>query len=190
MAKQRQPEALQDTSDLIQMMILTAGAYSLVWFWRSWWIVKDALGLKVSPGWRAVFINFNIHTLARDINWLLDRVKKRPALQPYILLMAMWVSVILRSYGTEPGKGGRNYWYLLVVAVLTVALITAVMVVMQKSLNRYLQKAPERSPIKRNDIIYILMIVSTVSGWLTLLTYLYAAISGTDPLGTSSLFTY
>lgn len=172
------------------MMILTAGAYSLIWFWRSWWIVKDALGLKVSPGWRAIFINFNVHTLARDINWLLDRVKRRPDLQPYPLLMALWICVILRSYGTEPSKDSRNYWYLLIVTVLTIALTTAVMVTMQKSLNRYLQKAPEREPIKRNNYIYVLAIASTATGWALLLIYLYAAISGTDPLATSTLLMY
>lgn len=185
MAAQRESESFESTSDIIQMMILTAGAYSLIWFWRTWWIVKDALGLKVSPGWRAVFINFNIHTLARDINWLLDRVKKRPALQPYILLMAMWVMVILKSADSQPSKDARNYWFLLVVTVLAIALTTVVMVVMQQSLNRYLQKAPEHEPIKRNNIIYVLAIAATISGWATLLTYIYAAISGTDPLATS-----
>jgi hypothetical protein len=190
MAKEGQQPETESSSEIIQMMILTAGAYSLIWFWRSWSIVKDGLGLKVSPGWRAIFINFNAHTLARDINWLLDRVKKRPALQPYMLLMALWVGVVLRAYGAEPSKTGHNYWFLLIIAGLTIALTTAVMVVMQQSLNRYLQKAPEHAPITRNPTIYFLAVALTISGWITLLMYLYAAISKTDPLATSSLFTY
>lgn len=190
MTKERQPHASESTSDIVQMMILTAGAYSIIWFWRSWCIVKDALGLKVSPGWRAIFINFNIHTLARDINWLLDRVKKRPTLQPYPLLIAMWVGVIFRAFGADPTQTKQKYWFLLVTAILTIALTTSVMIVIQQSMNQYLQKAPEHRPVKRNEIIYIIAVASTISTWGTLLIYLYAAISGTDPFATSSLLTY
>lgn len=182
MAKQSEPEYFQTTDTIIQMMILSAGAYSLIWFWRSWSLVKASLGLKVSPGWRAFFSNFNIHTLARDINWLLDSVKIKPSLQPYQLLGVAWIAVIIRGGEGFSQQSKAKYVESLVTAVIGIAITTWLIVLMQRRINHYLHKAPAVDIGPRNNIIYWLAIFSAVATWASLLAYLYAAISGVDPL--------
>jgi hypothetical protein len=174
----KHPDA-QQSSDIIQLMILSAGTYGLIWFWKSWSQVKTALDLQISAGWRAVFSNFTIHTLARDINWLAKKVKAKPTLQPYALLSYAWFASIIGVVTSE-----ANDVIILATAVAAITVETIIIVTMQQKLNEYLAKidSSESTIGQKNYYIYAIAICSGVLSWVGILAGIYGAITGTNPL--------
>jgi hypothetical protein len=170
---------IQPPSDIVQLMILSAGTYGLIWFWKSWSQVKTALDLKISAGWRAVFSNFNIHTLARDINWLAEKVKAQPTLRPYTLLGYAWFASIIGVATSE-----ANDVVILATVATAIIIETIIIVTMQKKLNEYLVKTDTSESIigPKNYYIYSIAIASGVLSWAGILMSIYGAITGVNPL--------
>lgn len=55
-------------SRLIWLSIFSLGLYEVYWIYKNWWFLKERLGLKIRPVWRAWFGVFFIHSLRERVH--------------------------------------------------------------------------------------------------------------------------
>lgn len=141
------------TRKLLVMSIFTLSFYSLYWFYKQWWRVKQREGSDILPFWRAVFAIFFAHSLFKRIRAEADAARLPHSFEAGTMAVAFIVLSLVGNFLPGP---------LTLVAMLSVLTLTPA----QELANRInAQVAPDHP---RNDRYSSLNITGMVLGGLML----------------------
>lgn len=123
-------------SKFVCMTVVTCNLYLVYWFYRNWLLQKPHMPKNIWPAMRGLFSIFFAHSLFARINsqWKVHQPQGEwnynASATAYVV-----ISVVSNLVGNVPSEGALQVWLVLGVPLLSIAVVAALLVPVQRRVN-------------------------------------------------------